>query len=204
MGRHEIRRRRASSCLQGTPSWHAAAARHQQAMVEVWKRHMRAEFVERSADAALATMSAMPYLNHVPVMTGGVGREEIREFYAKRFIPQMPPDAEIHLISRTVGVNCIVDEFIFKCTHAVTMDFFLPGIAPTGKRIEVPHVAIIQFRDGLIESEHIYWDQASVLVQIGLLHDKALAVAGVETAEKIRDPDRPSNTLITSAITAVR
>jgi carboxymethylenebutenolidase len=87
----------------------------QQAMVEVWERHMRAEFVERSADAALATMSAMPYLNHVPVMTGGVGREEIRAFYAERFIPQMPPDAEIELISRTVGQTRIVDEFIFKC-----------------------------------------------------------------------------------------
>ena len=87
----------------------------QQAMVEVCERHMRAEFVERSADAALATMSAMPYLNHVPVMTGGVGREEIRAFYAERFIPQMPPDAEIELISRTVGQTRIVDEFIFKC-----------------------------------------------------------------------------------------
>jgi carboxymethylenebutenolidase len=105
--------------------------RQQQAMVEVWERHMHAEFVEHSADAALATMSAMPYLNHVPVMTGGVGREEIRAFYAERFIPQMPPDAEIELISRTVGLNSIVDEFIFKCTHTVVMDFFLPGVAPT-------------------------------------------------------------------------
>jgi len=172
----------------------------QQAMVEVWERHMHAEFVEHSADAALATMSAMPYLNHVPVMTGGVGREEIRAFYAERFIPQMPPDAQIELISRTVGQNSIVDEFIFKCTHTVVMDFFLPGVAPTGRRIEVPHVAIIQFRDGLIESEHIYWDQASVLVQAGLIQDKTLPVAGAETAEKILDPDRPSNTLITRAI----
>jgi carboxymethylenebutenolidase len=113
-------------------------------------------------------------------MTGGVGREEIRAFYAERFIPQMPEDAEIELVSRTVGLNSIVDEFIFKCTHSRTMDFFLPGIAPTGRRIEVPHVAIIQFRDGLIESEHIYWDQASVLVQVGLLKDKDLPVAGAE------------------------
>jgi carboxymethylenebutenolidase len=84
------------------------------------------------------------------------------------------------------------------------MDFFLPGVAPTGRRIEVPHVAVIQFRDGLIESEHIYWDQASVLVQAGLLQDKALPVAGVETAQKILDPDRPSNTLITRAIEVAR
>jgi carboxymethylenebutenolidase len=170
---------------------------HQQAMVDMWEQHMRAEFVEHSADAALATMSATPHLNHVPVMTGGVGREEIRAFYAERFIPQMPQDAQVELVSRTVGLNSIVDEFIFKFTHSRTMDFFLPGVAPTGRRIEVPHVAIIQFRDGLIESEHIYWDQASVLVQVGLLEDKDLPVAGAETAQKILDPKRPSNTLIT-------
>jgi len=180
-------------------------------MVETWERHMRAEFVERSADAALATMSATPYLNHVPVMTGGVGREEIRAFYAERFIPQMPPDAEIQLISRTVGESRIVDEFIVKCTHTVSMDFFLPGVAPTGRRIEVPRVAIIQFRDGKIESEHIYWDQASVywdqasvLVQVGLLQEGKLPVAGAETAEKILDPNRPSNTLIARTSDTVR
>jgi len=116
----------------------------------------------------------------------------------------MPQDAEIELVSRTVGLSSIVDEFIFKCTHTLTMDFFLPGVAPTGRRIEVPHVAIIQFRDGLIESEHIYWDQASVLVQTGLLQDKDLPVAGVETAQKILNPDRPSNTLITRTIEAAR
>jgi carboxymethylenebutenolidase len=141
-------------------------------------------------------MSAHPHLNHVPVMTGGVGREEIRAFYAERFIPQMPKDAEIELISRTVGESTIVDEFIFTCTHTTKMDFFLPGVAPTGERIEVPHVAVIQFRDGLIESEHIYWDQASALVQIGLLPEKRLPVAGAETARKILDPTLPSNTLI--------
>jgi carboxymethylenebutenolidase len=91
----------------------------------------------------------------------------------------MPPDAEIELISRTVSQTRIVDEFIFKFTHIVTMDFCLPGVAPTGRRVEVPHVAIIQFHEGKIESEHIYWDQASVLVQVGLLQDTKLPVAGV-------------------------
>jgi carboxymethylenebutenolidase len=88
---------------------------------------------------------------------------------------------------------------IFKCTHTVAMDWFLPGVAPTGRRVEAPTVAIVEFRDGKIESEHIYWDQASVLVQIGLLDDGSLPVAGIATAEKLRDPQRPSNELIARA-----
>jgi carboxymethylenebutenolidase len=108
----------------------------------------------------------------------------------------MPPDAEIELISRTIGRDRIVDEFIFKCTHTIAMDWFLPGVAPTGRRIEVPTVAVIQFQGDKIASEHIFWDQASVLVQIGLLDARKLPVAGVETAAKMRDPDRPSNALI--------
>jgi carboxymethylenebutenolidase len=172
---------------------------HQQAMLEVWERHLRAEFADHSADAAIETMSAAPHLNHVPVMTGGVGRDEIGTFYATRFIPKMPPDAEIELLSRTIGQDRIVDELIFKCTHTVAMDWYLPGVAPTGRRIEVPTVAIVRFRDGAIESEHIYWDQASVLVQIGLLEPGSLPVAGVEATLKLRDPERPSNTLIARA-----
>jgi carboxymethylenebutenolidase len=177
----------------------AALAPHQKAMLDLWERHLQAEFADHSADAAIATMSATPHLNHVPVITGGVGRDAIRQFYARRFIPQMPPDTEIELISRTIGHDQIVDEMIFKCTHTVPMDWYLPGVAPTGRRIEAPTVAIVKFRDGAIESEHIYWDQASVLVQIGLLDAGSLPVAGIETAEKLRDPNRPSNALIARA-----
>ena len=166
----------------------------QQAMLDLCQQHLTAEFTEHSADAALTTMSEKPHLNHVPVMTGGVGREEIRAFYAHRFIPQMAPDAEIELISRTIGHSSIVDEFIFKCTHSQVMDFFLPGIAPTGKRIEVPHEPSIQFRDGKIASEYILLGPS--LVQIGLIDGARLPVAGAETVEKIRDPNRPSNGLI--------
>jgi carboxymethylenebutenolidase len=174
-------------------------APHQQVMLEIWERHMRSEFEDHSADAALETMSAAPHLNHVPVMTGGVGREEIRTFYATRFIPHLPPDVGIDLISRTIGQDRIVDEFIFTCTHSIAMDWFLPGVAPTGRRIEIPMVAVIHFKDDMIESEHIFWDQASVLVQIGLLDSGKLPVAGVQTADKVRDPGQPSNRLITRA-----
>jgi carboxymethylenebutenolidase len=171
----------------------------QQTMLEVWRRHLESEFQEHSADAALDTMGATPHVNHVPVMTGGVGRDQIRTFYATHFIPRLPADTEIELISRTIGRDRIVDEMIFKCTHTVAMDWFLPGVAPTGRRVEVPTVAIVEFRDGKIESEHIYWDQASVFVQIGLLDDGRLPVAGIATAEKLRDPRCASNGLIARA-----
>lgn len=139
------------------------------------------------------------YVNHIPVMTGGVGRDELREFYSKRFIPQMPADTEMTPISRTIGDDQLVDEMVFKFTHGVAMDWMLPGIAPTGKRVEVPLVVIVRFRDGKVAHEHIYWDQASVLVQLGLLDARSLPVAGVEAPRKTLDPNLPSNTLIDRA-----
>jgi carboxymethylenebutenolidase len=136
------------------------------------------------------------YVNHIPVLTGGVGRDKLREFYSKRFIPQMPPDTEMTPISRTIGDDQLVDEMVFKFTHTIRMDWMLPGLAPTGKRVEVPLVAIVRFREGKLAHEHIYWDQASVLVQLGLLDAAALPVAGVESARKALDPSLPSNALM--------
>ena len=136
------------------------------------------------------------YVNHIPVLTGGVGRDQLREFYSKRFIPQMPPDTQMTPVSRTIGEDQLVDEMVFKFTHTIRMDWILPGVAPTGKRVEVPLVAIVRFRDGKLAHEHIYWDQASVLVQLGLIDKAKLPVAGVESAEKVLDPTRPSNDLL--------
>jgi carboxymethylenebutenolidase len=136
------------------------------------------------------------YVNHIPVLTGGVGKEELREFYSKRFIPQMPSDTEMTAISRTIGNDQLVDEMVFKFTHTIRMDWMLPGIAPTGKRVEVPLVAIVRFKEGKLAHEHIYWDQASVLVQLGLLDASALPVAGIESARKALDPSLPANALM--------
>jgi carboxymethylenebutenolidase len=136
------------------------------------------------------------YVNDIPVMTGGVGKPGVREFYAKHFIPQIPPDTEMIPISRTIGTDQLVDEMVFKFTHTLQMDWMLPGVAPTGKRVEVPLVAIIRFRDGKVAHEHIYWDQATVLVQLGLLDPSKLPVVGVDSARKLLDPNLPSNTLI--------
>jgi len=163
---------------------------------ELWEEHVRHEFATHNTEDTLATMVGDAYVNHIPVLTGGVGKEELREFYSKRFIPQMPPDTEMIPISRTIGNNQLVDEMVFKFTHTIRMDWMLPGIAPTGKRVEVPLVAIVQFRDGKLAHEHIYWDQASVLVQLGLLDATKLPVAGVETARKALDPRLPSNALM--------
>jgi carboxymethylenebutenolidase len=171
----------------------------QEALRKLWEDHVRYEFSTRNTDDTLATMVDDAYVNHVPVLTGGSGRDELREFYSKRFIPQMPPDTEMTPVSRTIGEDQIVDEMIFKFTHAISMDWMLPGIPPTGKRVEIPLVAIVRFREGKLAHEHIYWDQASVLVQIGLLDASKLPVAGVESARKVLDHTLPANTLMRRA-----
>src|SRR5256714_8827374 len=170
--------------------------RAQETLRQLWEEHVQYEFSTRNTEDTLATMVEDAYVNHIPVLTGGVGREQLREFYSKRFIPQMPPDTEMIPLSRTVGNDQLVDEMIFKFTHTIRMDWMLPGLAPTGKRVEVPLVAIVRFREGKLAHEHIYWDQASVLVQLGLLNAGALPVAGIESARKALDPSLPSNTLI--------
>jgi carboxymethylenebutenolidase len=166
-------------------------------LIALWEEHLKYEFAARDTEATLATMVDDAYVNHIPVLTGGVGKDELREFYAKHFISRMPPDTTINPISRTVGADRVVDEMIFSFTHTVAMDWMLPGIAPTGRRVEVPLVAIVQFRAGRLAHEHIYWDQASVLVQIGLLDPAGLPIAGSESARKALDPNLPSNELMT-------
>ena len=171
----------------------------QQRLSELWEEHVQHEFSTRNTDDTLATMVDDAYVNHVPVLTGGSGRDELREFYSKRFIPQMPPDTEMTPVSRTIGEDQLVDEMVFKFTHSIRMDWILPGIPPTGKRVGIPLVAIVRFRDGKLAHEHIYWDQASVLVQIGLLDASKLPVAGVESARKVLDHTLPANALMRRA-----
>jgi len=151
----------------------------------LWEEHTAHEFSTRDTEATLATMVEDAYVNHIPVLTGGRGKAELRRFYSTDFIPKMPPDTKLTPVSRTVGQDQLVDEMIFSFTHSIEMPWMLPGVAPTNKRVEVPLVAIVHFRDGKLAHEHIYWDQASVLKQIGLLTDPALPVCGAETAHKV-------------------
>ncbi|KAI0332005.1 hypothetical protein GY45DRAFT_1300045 [Cubamyces sp. BRFM 1775] len=187
---------------------------------KLWEKHTYYEFVERDASKTMSTMVyhlfvwllqpltpipkftqvSTPYVNHVPTMTGGVGYKDLARFYKYHFTKEnvTPPDTELITISRTVGADRIIDEMIFKCTHTTEIDYFLPGIKPTGKPLEIALVGVVAFRGDKLTFEHIYWDQASVLVQLGLLDSTGLPVAGSEVAHKVVDPfGLPSNTLLT-------
>jgi len=162
----------------------------------LWEKHCEYEFATRDVDATMATMVPSPYVNHIPTMTGGVGYTDLHRFYKNHFIPKTPADTKLVPISRTVGADRLVDEMLFCFTHDIEIDWMLPGVAPTGRYVEVPLVAIVCFRGDKLYNEHIYWDQASVLVQIGLLDAALLPVAGAETADKLVDETKPSNTLM--------
>ena len=168
----------------------------QQAMEKLWEQHMASEFQSKNAEAAINTMVERPSVNHVPVMTGGVGRKQLTHYYDRYFIPQMPPDTQITPVSRTIGHDRLVDEFVIKFTHTLQMDWLLPGVPPTNKPVEIAIVTVIQFQDGKMASERIYYDQASILVQLGLLNPEKLPVAGVEVARKVLHDELPSNEMM--------
>ncbi|KAI0274729.1 hypothetical protein BC834DRAFT_7954 [Gloeopeniophorella convolvens] len=173
---------------------------------KLWEKHTYYEFVERDAPKTMSTMVKAPYVNHVATLTGGVGYDDLARFYKYHFtginvckrriceIPILttdqvtPPDTELITVSRTVGADRIIDEMIFKATHTTEIDYFLPGIKPTGKPFEIALVGVVAFRGDKLTFEHIYWDQASVLVQLGLLDPSGLPVAGIEVARKVLDP----------------
>lgn len=162
----------------------------------LWDKHCEYEFSTRNVDDTMATMVAEPYVNHIPTLTGGVGYRDLYRFYKHHFVDSNPDDTQLIPISRTIGETQIVDELLFCFTHDREIDWLLPGIAPTGKYVEIPLVAIVKFRGDKLYHEHIYWDQASVLVQIGALDPEGLPVAGHATAAKLLDETRPSNELM--------
>lgn len=162
----------------------------------LWDEHVRHEFEARNVPDTMATMVAEPYVNHIPTLTGGVGQKQLARFYQHHFVHGNPADMRMIPLSRTVGALQVVDEFIMCFTHDREIDWMLPGVAPTGKYVEIAMVAIISFRGDKLYHEHIYWDQASVLVQVGLLAQAGLPVAGIESAKKLLDETVPSNGLM--------
>ena len=165
-------------------------------LAALWERHCQYEFADRDVPKTMATMVVEPYVNHVPTMTGGVGQEALARFYRDHFVNSNPKDTRMIPVSRTIGTDRVVDEVLFCFTHDVEIPWILPGVKPTGKYVEVPLVAIVAFRGDKLCHEHIYWDQASVLTQIGLLDAATLPIAGAETARKLVDETLPSNELM--------
>ena len=156
----------------------------QQAMLATWQQHNYAEFVLRDADAALATMTENPYVLLIASGTGGSGRAGVREFYANQFLPNVPPDWELTSLSQVFGNDRIIEEFVIRFTHTINMDWMLPGLQATGRRAEFAFVGIIQFQAGKVANERLYWDQATVLSQLGIL-DHPVAAAGVGSAAQL-------------------
>jgi carboxymethylenebutenolidase len=152
---------------------------------EILDEHIKCEFEKHDVEASMKTMVKEPYVHHVPVLTGGIGYTGVYNFYNDEFINKMPGDTKLVRISRTIGKDQVVDEIILSFTHDRELDFMLPRIPPTGKYIELPYVVITKFNRGKIEHEHIYWDQASLLVQVGLLDPQRLPVSGIEQARML-------------------
>jgi carboxymethylenebutenolidase len=157
---------------------------YQQTMLATWQQHTHAEFELKDADAALATMTENPYVFAIPSGTGATGRTGVREYYAEQFLPYIPPDLELISLSQIFGADRIVEEFVIRFTHTLAMDWMLPGLPATGRKVEFAFVGIIQFQAGKIANERLYWDQATVLSQLGVL-DHPLAAAGVGSAARL-------------------
>jgi carboxymethylenebutenolidase len=154
---------------------------------KVFDYHIKCEFERRDIDATMKTMSKEPYVHHIPTLTGGIGYSGVYNFYKDELIGKMPDDTKFVRISRTIDKNQVVDELILSFTHDKEIEFMLPGIPPTGKHVEIPHVVVMKFNGGKIAHEHIYWDQASILVQLGLLDPKRLPVSGIEQARMLME-----------------
>jgi len=168
---------------------------NRQAMVDLFDRHVKAE-LDGDLETTMDTMTDEPHLTNVPLITGGVGSKGVRDFYGNHLVGKFfPPDVEMISVSRTVGDNQIVDEVVIRFTHTEVIDWMLPGIAPTGKKVEMAVAVIVKVEGGKIAHEHIYWDQAGVLAQIGLINPTGLPIAGADSARKVMDPSLPCRTI---------
>ena len=140
-----------------------------QALEALWAEHLKGEFETRDVEATLATMVDDAYVNHMPVNTGGRGKEALRVFYRDDFIPSWPADLQMKPMNRVVGTGQLVDELSVTFTHDRPMPWFLPGVAPTHRKVALDIVVVVQFRGDKLACERIYWDHASVLRQVGLM-----------------------------------
>jgi len=160
---------------------------------KLWDDHLRHEFAppDKSTKLTMATMVKEPYVNHVPTLVGGVGKVSLAHFYQHHFIFTNPA-MSLSPVSRTIGATQIVDEMVVEFNHTSYVDWLVPGVAPTGRNVRFPLVAIVcvQDEDGVpkVSHEHIYWDQATILKQLGVADFEGLDVTGREQAAKVLDP----------------
>lgn len=162
----------------------------------LWEEHLESEFAHKSPEAALGTMTDDPRVTIVPILVGGKGRDEMHTFYSKHFLNQLPPDLEVVPISRTIGETRVIDELVLRFTHSLQMDWVLPGVAATGKRIEFAMCVVVHIENGKIATENLYWDNATILRQAGMLDEPSLPVVGAESARQMIDQSGPLNELI--------
>jgi len=140
-----------------------------QQLEHLWAEHLKGEFESKDVEATLATMVEDAYVNHMPVNTGGRGKDALRAFYRDDFIPSWPEDLEMTPVNRVVGEGQLVDELHLTFTHDRAMPWFLPNVPPTARKIAIDVVVVVQFRGDKLACERIYWDHAAVLRQAGLL-----------------------------------
>ncbi|MFE8950363.1 nuclear transport factor 2 family protein [Streptomyces sp. NPDC007856] len=167
-----------------------------QDLERIWELHTSNEFVTLDVDATMATMTDSPEVLHVPTAMGARGRPAVRDFYARWFVGHNPQDFTITSLSRTTGRDRIVDEMLISFTHDSQVPWILPGVAPTGRPVSIAVIAIVTFEGSLISSEHIYWDQASVLSQTQLIEPAALSRLPVVTDQRATLTDGPLNQLV--------
>jgi carboxymethylenebutenolidase len=151
----------------------------------LFDEHVASEFEAKDIEATMRTMAPDPYVWHVPTLAGASGYDEVRRFYSTRFIGQTPDDAEMVSIARTISHDRVIDESVLEFTHDIEIPFMLPGVEPTRRRARVPTVVVMDFEGDKVASERIYWDQATLLIQLGLLDIGALPAAGIEQAERL-------------------
>ena len=138
--------------------------------------HMQAELAA-NLDATMETMVSEPHLLNLGSGTGGIGQNGVRKFYAEQLIGQFfPPDAQFTSISRTIDGERLVDEVVVRFTHTQTISHLLPGIQATGRMVTMAVVVIVGLDGDKVSYEHIYWDQAGLLVQLGLLEPRGLPI----------------------------
>jgi|SRR5690606_35674703 len=166
------------------------STRSQQALLDVWQKHLYAEFALKDVDMALSTMTDNPYVLCVPIGTGGYGVDGVRRFYGEEFFPGIPAEMKTTTVAQTIAENVLIEEAVACFTHDVRMEWMLSGIAPTGRSVELAMITVISFEHGKIASERLYWDQATLLAQLGVIDPATPSVRGVEAARLLLDPSK--------------